>query len=73
MEAPLSEPFFTRRMKPLSRHDGFMLYDKMGVDFFSTSELLYRNLKNTLRLIRARPYFYMISDNPNVSVGIVDC
>ena len=26
-----------------------------------------------LRLIRARPNFYMISDNPNVSLGIVDC
>ena len=71
MEAPLSEPFFTRRMKMLA--DGFMLYGKLGVDFFSTSELLYPNLKTRLRLIRARPNFYMISDNPNVSVGIVDC
>ena len=41
MEAPLSEPFFTRRMKMLSRPDGFMLYGKLVVDFFSTSELLY--------------------------------
>ena len=30
-------------------------------------------MKNRLRLIRARPNFYMISDNPNVSLGIVDC
>ena len=30
-------------------------------------------MKNGLRLIRARPNFYMISDNPNVSLGIVDC
>ena len=73
MEAPLSEPFFTRRMKMLSRPDGFMLYGKLGVDFFSTSELLYPNMKNRLRLIRARPNFYMINDNPNVSLGIVDC
>ena len=73
MEAPLSEPFFTRRMKMLSRADGFMLYGKIGVDFFSTSELLYPNTKVRLRLIRARPKFYMISDNPNVSLGIVDC
>ena len=55
MEAPLSEPFFTRRMKMLSRLDGFMLCGKM------------------LRLIRARPNFYMICDNHNVSLGIVDC
>ena len=26
-----------------------------------------------LRLIRARPIFYMISDNPNVSLGFVGC
>ena len=73
MEAPLSEPFFTRRMKILIRPDGFMLYGKLEVDFFSTSELLYPNMKIRLRLIRGRPNFYMICDNPNVSLGIVDC
>ena len=70
---PLPDTFFTRRMKLLSRPDGFMLYGKLGIDFFSTSELLYPNMKIRLRLIRARPNFYMISDNPNVSLGIVDC
>ena len=57
MEAPLSEPFFTRRMKILSRPDGFMLYGKLGVDSFSTSELLYPIMKIRLRLIRATPNF----------------
>ena len=70
---PLPDPFFTRRMKLLSRPDGFMLCGKLGIDFFSTSELLYPNMKNRLHLIRARPNFYMISDNSNVSLGIVDC
>ena len=70
---PLPGSFFTRRMKLLSRPDGFMLYGKLGFDFFSTSELLYPNMKIRLRLIRARPNFYMISDNPNVSLGTVDC
>ena len=70
---PLADLFFTRRMKPLSRPVGFMLYGKLGIDFFSTSELLYPNMKFRLRLIRARPFFHMISDNPNVSLGIVDC
>ena len=73
MEALLSEPFFTRTMKMLSRPDGFMLYGELGVDFFSTSQLLYPNMKVRLRLIRARPNFHMMSDNPNVSLGIVDC
>ena len=72
MEALLSERFFTRRMKMLSRPDGFMLYGKMSVDFFSTSELLNPKTKVRLRLIRARPNFYMISDDPHVSLGIVD-
>ena len=70
---PLHDPIFTRRMKLLSSPDGFMLYGKLGIDFFSTSELLYRNMKLKLRLIRARPSFYMISDNPNVRLGVVDC
>ena len=50
-----------------------MLYSKLEIDFFSTSELPYPNMNIRLRLIRARPTFYMISDNPNVSLGIVDC
>ena len=57
----------------LSRREGFMLCGKLGVDFFSTSELLYTNMKVKLRLIRARPNFHMISDNPNVGLGIVNC
>ena len=70
---PLPDTFFTRRVKLLSRPDGFTLYGKLGIDFFSTSELLYPNMKIRLRVIRARPNFYMISDNPNVILGIVDC
>ena len=60
-------------MKLLSRPDGFMLYGKLGIDFFSTSGLLFPNMKIRLRLIRSRPDFYMISDNHNVCLGIVDC
>ena len=70
---PLRYPFFTRRMKLLNIPDGFMLYGKLRIDFFSTSELLYPNIKIRQRLTRARPHFYMISGNPNVSLGIVDC
>ena len=44
-----------------------------GLTFLSTSELLYPNMKIRLCLTRARPNFYMISDNPNVSLGNVDC
>ena len=43
-----------------------------SLTFFSISDLPPSNKKIMLRLIRARFYFYMISDNPNVSLGIVD-
>ena len=66
-------PFFTRRMKLYSRPDGYMLYGKLGIDVPTTSELIYPNMKARIRLIRARPNFYMISENPNVSLGIVNC
>ena len=50
-----------------------MLNGKLGVDFFSISDLLYPDMEIRLRFIGARPNFYMISDNPNVSLGIVNC
>ena len=39
---PLPDPFTTTRMKLLSRPDCFMLYGKLGIDFLSTSEPLYK-------------------------------
>ena len=57
----------------LSRSDGFKFYGELSVDIMSTSELLHPNMKIRSRVIRARPKFYMISDNLNVSQGIVDC
>ena len=37
---PRPDRFFTKRMKLLIRLDGFMLYGKLAIEFFSTSELL---------------------------------
>ena len=73
MDNPLDDPFFSRRMKKFSRPDGFMLYGELGVDFFTISELLYPNMKIRVRLISARPNFYMINDNHYVSLGFQDC
>ena len=73
MEAPLFEPFFTRREKMHSRLDSFILYENMRFGFFSISDKMFRKTKNRLSLIRARPNFYMISDNINVSLGIAAC
>ena len=57
MEPPSSEPFLSKRMKTLTGLHGFMLYAILGVDFFSTSELLYPMLRNRLPVTRARPNF----------------
>ena len=69
----LEVPFFTRRMKLYSGPDSFMLYGKLVIDFRTASELLYPNTKVRIRQVRTRPNFYMISENPNVSLGFVDC
>ena len=71
-DSPLYDLFFSGRLKMLLRSDGF-IYGKLGDDFFTTSELLYPNMKVKIRLIRARPNFNLISENPNVSLGIVNC
>ena len=71
MEAPLSEPFFTRRRKMLSRPDGFMLYAKLGVDFFSTSELLYLKMKIRLHIIRARPISTRLATTPTLVLDLL--
>ena len=49
-----------------------MLYGKLEFNFLYTSVMLYPNLKNRL-LIGAKPHFYMINDNLNISLGISDC
>ena len=56
----------------LRRPDSFKFHGNLGVDFFTTSEMLCPIIKIRLRPIRGKPQFYMISDNPNVSLVIVD-
>ena len=66
-------PFFARKMKLYSRLDGFVLYGKLGIDFFTASEIKYSNMKLRIRLIRAGTIFYIINENPNVDLGVMDC
>ena len=71
MDAPLSQPFFTRRMKMLGRPDGFMMYDKLRVDFFSTSALLCWRIKINLRLIRAIHNFLSLATTPTLVLELL--
>ena len=65
----------------LSKTDGFVLYGKMAINFFSASELPNQNM-NTGYVINTgyvvdtgyvQPIFHKISHNSNASLGIVDC
>ena len=49
-----------------------MLCGKLGVEFFSISQLLHQNFKVGLQLNSVRFNFHMITDT-NVSHGIVHC
>ena len=56
-----------------SKPDGLLWYGKIGFHFLPILELLYPNMKVPIRIIRARPSFYMLSENPNISLVIVVC
>ena len=66
-------PLFHERTKMLSLPDGLILYGKLRFDIFSSSELRYPNMKKRPWPIRARLNFYLIGDNPNISLAIVGC
>ena len=64
---------FTDRASSLATGIPFSLYGWFALDLFTCEKLLLPNTKVRIELIRARPSFYMLSDNPNVSLKIVDC
>ena len=53
--------------------NGTTYYGKLAIDLFQCEKLLLPNTKVRLKLIRARPNFYMISYNPHVSPKVLDC
>ena len=64
---------FTDRANSLGSGIIFSLYSRLAIDLFSCEILLLPKTKVRIKLIRARPNFYMLSDYPNVSLKIVDC
>ena len=63
--------FFTKTIKLLSRPYGIMLCGNLGVEYFSTSALLYPNMKVRLRLIRARAMFYGLVTTPTLVLELL--
>ena len=64
---------FTDRANSLGTGIAFSLHWRLAIDLFTCEKLLLPNIKVRIKLIRGRPNFYMLSDNPNVSLKIVDC
>ena len=65
-------PFIDREEELLLKN-GTTYYGKLAIDLFQCEKLLLPNTKVRLKLIRARPNFYMISYNPHVSLKVLDC
>ena len=63
---------FTDRANSLGTGITFSLYGRLAIDFFTCEKLLLPNTKVRIKLIRARPNFFMLSDNSNVSLKIFD-
>ena len=64
---------FTDRANSLRSGLTFSLYGRLAIDLFTCEKLLLPKTEVRIKLIRSRPKFYMLSDNPNVGLIIVDC
>ena len=65
-------PFIDREEELLLK-DGITLYGKLAIELYQCEKFLLPNTKIRLKLIQARPNFYMISYNPHVSLRVLDC
>ena len=64
---------FTDRTNSLESGITFSLYGRFAIDLFTCEKLLLRKTELRIKLIRARPNFYMLSNNPKVNLKIVVC
>ena len=64
---------FIDREEELLLKNGTTYYGKLAIDLFQCEKLLLSNTKVRLKLIRARPNFYMIFYNPQVSLKVIYC
>ena len=63
---------FTDRANSLGTRKTFSLYGRLTTDLSTCKKFLLPNTKVRIKLIRARSNFYMLSDNPNLSLKMVD-
>ena len=65
-------PFIDREEKLLLKN-GTICYGKLAIDLLQCEKLLLSITKVRLKLIRAPTNFYMKSNNPHVSLKVLDC
>ena len=63
---------FTDRKNYLGTKIFFSFYGKLTIDLLTCEKFLLPNPKNRIKLIRSILNFYMLSDNPNFLLKIVD-
>ena len=64
---------FPDRAKSLGSGIVFSLYGRLDIELLTFEKFLLPKTNVRIKLIRARANFYMMSDNSNVSLKIVDC
>ena len=64
---------FTDRANSLGSGITFSLYCRLAIDLFTSEKISLPKTKVRFKLTRARPNFYMLSDNPNYRLKIDDC
>ena len=62
---------FTDRKNSLGTGITLSIYSRLANDLFSCEKLLLPKTKARIKLIRARSKFYMLSDNPYVSLKML--
>ena len=64
---------FTDRTNALGSGITFSFFGRLAIDLFTCEKLLLPKTQVRTKHIRARLNFYMLPDNPNISLRIVDC
>ena len=64
---------FTDRANFLRSGITSSLNGKLAIDLFTCEKILLPKTKVRIKLIRARPNFYMLPDKPKICLKTVDC
>ena len=64
---------FTDKANSLETGKTFSFYGRVAIDLFTWEKMLLPKTKVAFAIIRARPGFYILSDNPIIGLKNFDC